>query len=203
MTCNGQTATGMQAATGLSPPGSDRAVVEAFRGETPVPNPFALIALLFALSGFVLAAIWGLKGLLTSAIAAVAGTLSLVGFVGLVMLQAHGEITIEVGLHLTFLAFLAAAAVNDYLLARVPYLLAGDAVALRSQGRRAMGWFAALGAATALTLFLVGLVGDTRAPYAVVGLPLLLILAVTAFIFALRGYRDARAALSEDPPGHG
>ena len=35
------------------------------------------------------------------------------------------------------------------------------------------------------------------------GLPLLVILAVTAFIFALRGYRDARAALSEDLSRHG
>jgi len=40
VTCNGVTATGMQAATGLSPPGSDRAAVEAFRGQTAVPNPF-------------------------------------------------------------------------------------------------------------------------------------------------------------------
>jgi hypothetical protein len=88
--------------------------------------------------------------------------------------------------------------VNDYLLARVPHLVAGDAVGLRSQGARAMGWFATLGAATLLTLFLVGWVGETRAPYAAVALPLLVILAVTAFIFALRGYRDARAALSED-----
>jgi hypothetical protein len=93
--------------------------------------------------------------------------------------------------------------VNDYLLARVPHLVAGDAVALRSQGARAIRWFAALGAATAFTLLLVGLVGETRASYVAVGLPLLVILAVTAFIFALRGYRDARAALSEDAPGHG
>jgi hypothetical protein len=203
VTCNGQTASGVQAAAGLSPPGSDPATVESFRGQTAVPNPFALLALLFALSGLVFAAIWGLKGLVTSAVAAVAGTLSLGGFVVYVMGQTHLDFTIEIGLNLTFLAFLVAAAVSDYLLARVPYLLAGDAVALRSQGRRAMGWFAALGAATALTLYLVGLVGETRAPYVAVGLPLLVILAVTAFIFALRGYRDARAALSEDQPGRG
>ncbi|HEY3023317.1 MAG TPA: hypothetical protein VGK11_06770 [Actinomycetota bacterium] len=102
-----------------------------------------------------------------------------------------------------FLASLVAAAVNDYLLARVPHLVAGDAVGLRSQGARAMGWFATLGAATPLTLFLVGWVGETRAPYTAVALPLLVILAVTAFIFALRGYRDARAALSEDLSRHG
>lgn len=203
VTCNGVTATGMQAATGLSPPGSDRAAVEAFRGQTAVPNPFALLALLFALSGLVLAAIWGLKGLVISAVAAVAGTLSLGGFVVYVLGQTHLDVTIEMGLNLTFLAFLVAAAMNDYLLARVPHLVTGDAVGLRSQRARARGWFAALGAATPLTLFLVGWVGETRAPYAAVGLPLLLILAVTAFIFALRGYRDARAALSEDLSGHG
>jgi hypothetical protein len=202
VTCNGVTATGVQAATGLSPPGSDRETVEALSGQTAVPNLLALLALLFALSGVVLAAIWGLRGLVTSAVAAVAGTLSLEAFVVYVMAQAHLDLTIEIGLNLTFLAFLVAAAANDYLLARVPHLVAGDAVALRSQGARVIGLFAALGAATALTLFFSGLVGETRALYIGVGLPLVGILSVTAFIFALRGYRDARAAVSEDPPGY-
>jgi hypothetical protein len=139
VTCNGVTATGMQAATGLSPPGSDRAAVEAFRGQTAVPNPFALLALLFALSGLVLAAIWGLKGLVTSAVAAVTGTLSLGRFVVYVLGQTHLDVTIEIGLNLTFLAFLVAAALNDYHLARVPHLVAGDGVGLRSQGARPGG----------------------------------------------------------------
>lgn len=203
VTCNGVTATGMQAATALSPPGSDPAAVESFRGQTAVPNPFALASLLLALLGLVLAAFWGLKGLVSSAIAAVAGTFSLGGFVVVVLGQTQLDVSIEVGLNLTFLAFLTAAAVNDYLLARVPYLVAGDKAALRSQGAKVGRWLAAVGAATALILFPLGLVGETRRAYAVVALPLLAILAVIASSFAARGYRDARAAISEALSGPG
>jgi hypothetical protein len=149
-------------------------------------------------AGIVLIRLGRTRGPLASALAAVTGSFALIGATGIAMLDAHGELGIEIGLSLAFLGFLLAAAVNDLLLARVPLLAIADEKGLARQGARALAWFAGLGAAmTTALLVSASLRGDEDAvPYLVAGLMPIAILTSVALVFAIRGYRN-----TIPPPG--
>jgi hypothetical protein len=192
------TVTGIQAATGITHPGSDGKALEPLRGRTPIPDPLALLALVCAVSGLALAATRGIKGLRDSAVAAAVGGLALAGFVGHAVVKTNGEILIpEAGLDLALLFFLGAVALDDLLLLRVDALVAGDTPALRVQLRRAGKWFGALGAVAAMALFLPDRLADLEdsiGPY-LPGLAFVVSLSAVGLVFAFVGYRRARTAL--------
>jgi hypothetical protein len=194
VSCNGVEVSGVQAATGLTPPGSDPGGAHLGAGY----RPFALVSFLCAVAGIVLIRLGRTRGPLASALAAVTGSFALIGATGIAMLDAHGELGIEIGLSLAFLGFLLAAAVNDLLLARVPLLAIADEKGLARQGARALAWFAGLGAAmTTSMLVSASLRGDEDAvPYLVGGLMPIAILTSVALVFAIRGYRN-----TIPPPG--
>ena len=154
VTCYGTTVSGVQAATGITPPGSDPAAAR-FANATSVPNPFALVAFLCAGAGIALMARRGrAAGPFASALAGIVGALSLGGFVINAIAEAHGRIAIEFGLPLAFLGFFGTVALNDLLLVRIPLLEAGDDAALARRSATARRWITGLGTGLAALLFI-------------------------------------------------
>jgi hypothetical protein len=177
VSCNGVEVSGVQAATGMTPPGSDPGGADL----ADAPDPLAFVSFLCAVAGIVLIRLGRTRGPLASALVAVTGSFALIGATGIAMLRAHGELGI---------GFLLAAAVNDLLLARVPLLAIADEKGLARQRTRALAWFAGLGAVMATSLLAsASLRGDEDAvPYLVGGLIPIAILTSVALVFAIRGY---------------
>jgi hypothetical protein len=186
VSCNGVEVSGVQAATGMTPPGSDPGGADL----ADAPDPLAFVSFLCAVAGIVLIRLGRTRGPLASALVAVTGSFALIGATGIAMLRAHGELGIEIGLSLAFLGFLLAAAVNDLLLARLPLLAIADEKGLARQRARALAWFAGLGAVMATSLLVsASLRGDEDpVPYLVGGLIPIAILTSVALVFAIRGY---------------
>ncbi len=201
VSCNGVEVSGMQAATGRTPPGSDPAASQ-FRAQTVLPDGFVLASLACAVAGIGLIRLGRRRGPFASALAATVGVATLIAFTLQIAAKANGEIAIEFGLSLTFLGFLSAAALNDLLLAREPLREAGDQEALARQRSRAAMWFVGIGVALAISLFISGPAthranrganDDDIGAYLVYGLIPVAVLALVALVSAIRGYRRGRA----------
>lgn len=200
VTCGGVKVSGVQAATGLTPPGSDP-VPSDVRDQVLVPDPFALVSFACAIAGIALVALRRRWGPFASALAAIVGVLGLSGFTVLAGAEAHGELGVEVGLSLSLGGFLLAAALNGLILARIPHRASGDERALAGQAARARTWFIGLG--VAIMLILVVAASKTHAddpedivPFFVALVPLG-VLALLTLVFVVRGFRRAGALSSE------
>jgi len=75
VTCNGVEVSGVQAATGITPPGSDPGGAHL----AEAPEPFAFVSFLCAVAGIVLIRLGRTRGPLASALAAVTGSFALIG----------------------------------------------------------------------------------------------------------------------------
>ena len=153
VTCNGVKVSGVQAATGFTPPGSDPAA-KTISSDAQAPNPLVLIGLVSAVAGIVVMGMKGRAGPFGSALAGLIGALSLGGFALQAGAQAHGQLEIEFGLPLAVSLFLGAVLLNDLLLARLPLLRGGDNEGLARRMSIDGGWLAACGIVIPALLFL-------------------------------------------------
>jgi hypothetical protein len=195
VTCEGTRVSGVQAATGITPPGSDPAAMR-FSSDVIVPDPLALVALLCAGAGVALMALRGRAGPFASALVGIVGLAALDGFVLHAMAEASGRLGIEVGLPLAFLGFLGGVALNDLLLARIPLLEMRDDAGLAQQSAKARRRFAIGGAViAALLLISAAVTDDEQVPGAfMVALIPVAVLALVALISTIGRFRSAGAA---------
>src|SRR5712691_6432325 len=119
VTCYGSdTVTGVQAATGISLPGSDPKALDHLRDDTPIPNPGAELALISAIAGLGFGFVKGRGGLWASLGAGVIGAGALVAFVVWAASKTSGELILRPGLVAVPL-FIAAAWLNAVRLVRL------------------------------------------------------------------------------------
>src|SRR2546428_10423104 len=132
------TVTGIQAATGFSPPGSHRAALDNLRGDTAVPNPLATIALCSAIAGLGFGFVKGRRWLWASLAAGAIGTIALVGFVIFAFNETMGSLRLRPGL-LAVPLFISASGLNAFRLRSMkkPPLISSDPRALASSVKRA------------------------------------------------------------------
>jgi hypothetical protein len=192
VSCEGEEATftGVQLATGR---GMDE-VSPGLLEHVAIPDPFVIIALLFAAAGLVLGFVRGRRALLW---ASVAGALGAIALATEAPFQAFRLDSLEerLGYRLAVLVFLGAVALNDMILARAKHFARGDPErrALRVQAASTAASLAILGAVVA-PLVLVGFPQESRGILVLVRSGVVVVLAAVGAVYAFVGSRETRAA---------